>query len=59
MFPLILMSNHPRWRTHAQGDDCTWARETPTGKVLGPDNYQLRARLAPPGGRGRARHRAR
>ena len=39
MFPLILMSNHPRWRTHAQGDDCTWARETPTGKVLGPDNY--------------------
>ena len=35
----MLMSNHPRWRTHAQGDDCTWARETPTGKVLGPDNY--------------------
>ena len=40
MFPLILMSNHPRWRTHAQGDDSTWARETPTGKVLGPDNYK-------------------
>jgi trimethylamine-N-oxide reductase (cytochrome c) len=40
MFPLILMSNHPRWRTHAQGDDNTWARETPTGKVLGFDGYR-------------------
>ena len=40
LFPLLLMSNHPRWRTHAQGDDITWARETPTGKVLGSDGYQ-------------------
>ncbi len=40
MFPLLLMSNHGRWRTHAQGDDITWCRETPTGKVLGPDNYR-------------------
>jgi trimethylamine-N-oxide reductase (cytochrome c) len=39
MFPLLLMSNHPRWRTHAQGDDIVWARETPTGKVLGFDGY--------------------
>ena len=39
MFPLLLMSNHPRWRTHAQGDDSTWTRETPTGKVLGLDGY--------------------
>ena len=40
MFPLLLMSNHPRWRMHAQGDDITWARETPTGKVLGFDGYK-------------------
>lgn len=40
MFPLLLMSNHPRWRTHAQGDDITWAREMPTGKVLGTDGYR-------------------
>ena len=59
LFPLVLMSNHPRWRTHAQGDDCTWARETPTGKVLGPDNYNYEPRVAAPHGRGGARHRAR
>ena len=40
MFPLLLMSNHGRWRTHAQGDDITWCRETPTGKVLGVDGYR-------------------
>jgi molybdopterin guanine dinucleotide-containing S/N-oxide reductase-like protein len=40
MFPLLMMSNHPRWRTHAQGDDITWTRETPTGKVLGADGYK-------------------
>ena len=40
MFPLLLMSNHPRWRTHAQGDDISWTRETPTGKVLGFDGYK-------------------
>jgi trimethylamine-N-oxide reductase (cytochrome c) len=40
MFPLLLMSNHPRWRTHAQGDDISWTRETPTGKVLGFDGYR-------------------
>ena len=34
------MSNHGRWRTHAQGDDITWTRETPTCKVLGPDGYR-------------------
>jgi len=39
MFPLLIVSNHPRWRTHAQGDDNSWARETPTGKVLGFDGY--------------------
>jgi anaerobic selenocysteine-containing dehydrogenase len=40
MFPLLIVSNHPRWRTHAQGDDISWARETPTGKVLGFDGYK-------------------
>jgi molybdopterin guanine dinucleotide-containing S/N-oxide reductase-like protein len=40
MFPLLVISNHGRWRTHAQGDDITWTRETLTGKVLGPDNYR-------------------
>jgi trimethylamine-N-oxide reductase (cytochrome c) len=40
MFPLLIVSNHPRWRTHAQGDDIVWARETPTGKVLGFDGYR-------------------
>lgn len=40
MFPLLLMSNHGRWRTHAQGDDISWCRETPTGKVLGADGYR-------------------
>ena len=39
MFPLMILCNHGRWRTHAQGDDFSWTRETPTGKVLGPDNY--------------------
>jgi trimethylamine-N-oxide reductase (cytochrome c) len=35
MFPLLVISNHPRWRTHAQGDDIVWARETPTGGCSG------------------------
>jgi len=39
MFPLLLISNHSRWRTHAQGDDITWTREAPTCKVKGPDGY--------------------
>jgi trimethylamine-N-oxide reductase (cytochrome c) len=40
MFPLLCMSNHGRWRTHAQGDDISWTRETPTCKVLGADGYR-------------------
>ena len=40
MFPLLVMSNHRRWRTHAQGDDIPWTRETPTGKVKGFDGYR-------------------
>ena len=38
-YPLLCMSNHPRWRMHAQGDDITWTREIPTMKVKGPDGY--------------------
>jgi trimethylamine-N-oxide reductase (cytochrome c) len=38
-YPLLCMSNHPRWRMHAQGDDITWTREVPTMKVKGPDGY--------------------
>ncbi|MFC1868672.1 molybdopterin dinucleotide binding domain-containing protein, partial [Thermodesulfobacteriota bacterium] len=38
-YPLILVSNHPRWRVHAQLDDVTWFREIPTCKVRGPDGY--------------------
>jgi anaerobic selenocysteine-containing dehydrogenase len=38
-YPLLLMSNHPRWRLHAQGDDISWTREIPTCKVKGSDGY--------------------
>jgi anaerobic selenocysteine-containing dehydrogenase len=38
-YPLLCMSNHPRWRMHAQGDDITWTREVPTMKVKGRDGY--------------------
>lgn len=36
-FPLSVMSNHPRFRFHVQGDDIDWIREL--GKVRGPDGY--------------------
>ena len=39
-YPLLCMSNHPRWRMHAQGDDITWTREIPTMKITGVDGYQ-------------------
>jgi len=40
MYPLLLMSNHGRWRVHSQCDDITWTRETPTCKVVGSDGYK-------------------
>jgi trimethylamine-N-oxide reductase (cytochrome c) len=40
MFPLILQSNHGRWRVHAQCDDISWTREAPTCKITGPDGYK-------------------
>jgi trimethylamine-N-oxide reductase (cytochrome c) len=39
-FPLLLMSNHGRWRVHAQCDDITWTREAPTCKIAGADGYK-------------------
>ena len=38
-YPLLLLSNHGRWRTHAENDDITWTREIHTCKVKGYDGY--------------------
>ncbi len=38
-YPLLVMSNHPRWGVHSQHDDITWFREIETCKVNGPDGY--------------------
>ncbi len=38
-YPLLIVSNHPRWRVHSQCDDISWTREAPTCKVKGPDGY--------------------
>jgi len=38
-YPLLIMSNHGRWRVHANHDDISWTREAPTCKVKGPDGY--------------------
>ena len=38
-YPLLVCSNHPRWRVHSQHDDMTWLREISTCKVEGPDGY--------------------
>ena len=38
-FHYSCMSNHGRWRVHAQCDDITWTREAPTCKIVGPDGY--------------------
>ena len=39
-YPLLVVSNHPRWGVHSQHEDITWLREIPTCKVTGPDGYQ-------------------
>jgi trimethylamine-N-oxide reductase (cytochrome c) len=38
-YPFLLISNHPRWRMHAQLNDVAWFHEIPTCKVSGPDGY--------------------
>ena len=37
--PLLAISNHGRWRVHAQCDDIPWTREATTCKVKGWDGY--------------------
>ena len=32
-YPVLMMSNHPRWRVHAEHDDITWLREIETCKA--------------------------
>jgi len=39
MFPLLMMSNHGRWRVHSQCDDISWTREALTCKVKCVDGY--------------------
>ena len=39
-YPLLCMSNHGRWRIHAQCDDIPWSREVETMKMRGEDGYQ-------------------
>jgi trimethylamine-N-oxide reductase (cytochrome c) len=39
-YPLLLISNHGRWRVHSQCDDITWTREAPTCKIVGSDGYK-------------------
>jgi trimethylamine-N-oxide reductase (cytochrome c) len=39
-YPYLIVSNHPRWRVHAQLDDISWLREIETCKITGPDGYQ-------------------
>jgi trimethylamine-N-oxide reductase (cytochrome c) len=38
-YPLLCMSNHGRWRMHAQCEDIIWSREVETMKIKGPDGY--------------------
>jgi molybdopterin guanine dinucleotide-containing S/N-oxide reductase-like protein len=42
-YPLLIVSNHSRWRVHAQCDDISWTREAPTCKVKGWDGYMYEA----------------
>jgi trimethylamine-N-oxide reductase (cytochrome c) len=43
VYPLLMQSQHPRWRVHAQFDDIPWLREIPTCKVKGYDGYMYEA----------------
>ncbi|MBN1189679.1 MAG: molybdopterin-dependent oxidoreductase [Dehalococcoidales bacterium] len=48
-YPLLMMSNHGRWRHHAQGDDISWTREIHTCKVRGTDGYMYEPLWINPG----------
>ena len=39
-YSLLCMSNHGRWRMHAQCDDIIWNREVETMKIRAKDGYQ-------------------
>ena len=39
-YPFLCMSNHGRWRFHANMDDVTWTREIETMKIRAADGYQ-------------------
>jgi anaerobic selenocysteine-containing dehydrogenase len=39
-YPILVVSNHPRWGVHANHDDITWFREIKTCKIKGTDGYQ-------------------
>jgi molybdopterin guanine dinucleotide-containing S/N-oxide reductase-like protein len=39
-YPLLMISNHGRWRVHAQCDDISWTREVLTCKVPAVDGYK-------------------
>ena len=39
-YPLLFVSDHPKWRVHSEMDDISWLREIPTCKVTGPDGYK-------------------
>jgi trimethylamine-N-oxide reductase (cytochrome c) len=38
-YPLLIVSNHPRWREHAQMNSNVWLREIKWCKMRGPDGY--------------------
>jgi len=38
-YPLLVVSNHPRWRFHAQFDDVPWFREIESSRLRGYDGY--------------------
>jgi molybdopterin guanine dinucleotide-containing S/N-oxide reductase-like protein len=38
-YPLLMVTNHPRWAVHSQHKDISWLREIPTSKIKGPDGY--------------------
>ncbi len=38
-YSLLCITNHPKWRVHANLDDVDWFHEIATGKVKGPDGY--------------------
>jgi trimethylamine-N-oxide reductase (cytochrome c) len=48
-YTLLCMSNHPKWRIHAQLDDCNWFHEIPTCKIIGPDGYHYEPLWIHPG----------